>query len=577
MARAQLERATREGDRFVDAAHRAEPARVVVIADRIAWVVLLRRAKVPLGFGGVSERAFQHADVHVQVRILWRVLERAGEVLIRDVVPPFCHLDDAVRHQSAAVLRTLLGHVEPQRLFGAPDDVSSMRAICVRRQDDEARRHQNGGRLQPNPNSRDRDDCILPIERGQRDRPRGGERQSDERKEHAMIVHHLRKRHDARRRHQGAEEPEDAEGNRTRLAPAPGRDPEPQQRADEHEADDDAIVERIGERRPVGVGAQIDRQDERIDVVKDDERLRPEIGPPRRAARRKRGRQPQAADEDRHARDEHRPRVGDEPGDISRLEQLAHGQLALEKRDVQHDERRGDDALFLGAHREGGGNRVQAPPARDALAREHQQRDDDAQRRKNFRPRDDVIHRLGVRRVQRVPRGSEQRNPPVPGVWTRAIHQPPVEHQHRGALQREQREAGRMKRPRVEAAGHPVIQRERRRQQRAVALVRRQRAERLRIDEEARDVVNVADEVVIADRVVVVEMEVVMKVVRVRGDERRERQTARDRVRPSAHRQLFGRFRSISMSDRRLGSRGPTRRAQSAIRCSPSGSDHFAL
>jgi hypothetical protein len=86
--------------------------------------------------------------------------------------------------------------------------------------------------------------------------------------------------------------------------------------------------------------------------------------------------------------------------------------------------------------------------------------------------------------VQRVPRRRQQGKPAIGFVRPRAIHHAPVEHEHQRALDEKQTEAGHMKRERVQTAAQPVIHRQRRRHQRAVALVGRQRAERRRAGEE---------------------------------------------------------------------------------------------
>ena len=76
---------------------------------------------------------------------------------------------------------------------------------------------------------------------------------------------------------------------------------------------------------------------------------------------------------------------------------------------------------------------------------------------------------------------------------------------------------------RVEAAAKPVVDRQRRRDERPVALIGRQRAECRRADEEQRNVADTADEHVVLNRVNVVEVEGVVEVIGV-GEEDGEKE-----------------------------------------------------
>ncbi len=211
-----------------------------------------------------------------------------------------------------------------------------------------------------------------------------------------------------------------------------------------------------------------------------------------------------------------------------RPEQLAKRQLAFEQPDVEKQQRREHRRRFLAEHAQHGGDEIEVVAPGRAAANEQQQRDHDAERREDFRARDDVVDRLGVRGMQRVPRRRQQRQPAVPLVRMRAIHQLPVERQQQHALHQEQREVGHVKHERVETAAQPVVERERRGHQRPVALVGRQRAERRRAGEEQRDVTEAADEDVVLDGVDVVEMEVVVEVRRVGAGRQEDRGGARD-------------------------------------------------
>ena len=105
------------------------------------------------------------------------------------------------------------------------------------------------------------------------------------------------------------------------------------------------------------------------------------------------------------------------------------------------------------------------------------------------------------------------------------IHQQPEQRD----LKDERREIRHLKPERLEPAPERVIDRQRHRDDRPVRLIRGQRAERRRIGEEPRDIIEAPDEGVIDDRVRVVEVEPVFEVVRVCRRDARCRQERQER------------------------------------------------
>src|SRR5438132_2637049 len=117
--------------------------------------------------------------------------------------------------------------------------------------------------------------------------------------------------------------------------------------------------------------------------------------------------------------------------------------------------------------------------------------------------------------MQPTPRRSRERDPAVSRRTRRVIAQAMNDEREQQHERDEEREDRQVKPERLHSAAEPVVDCEQRRNEWAIRLIARERAEGRRVAEEERNVPQLADGRVVYDRVRVVEMEAVVKMVRV--------------------------------------------------------------
>ena len=234
----------------------------------------------------------------------------------------------------------------------------------------------------------------------------------DVRKKRAMIVHHFGQRQQ-RCRSKRDQEPEQTETDHARFLENGSRDRDRDEKDDEGKTRPEARIIRGGKWIEVVVGGETARPEECLAVEQRHVRLRDQV-----IVRVRRAGDPVSR---RHVLHKQQHRAADHKGrnDLCEISQCAAvgrgacGGLPRKQQTINREEHREDRSGRFGQDRDCCRKNVELIPAQLRKGEVERKRRDHAERRDYFGRRDDVVDRVGVGRVQPVPRRSSKRDPQI--------------------------------------------------------------------------------------------------------------------------------------------------------------------